>query len=138
MSETNRRLAVRWMQEVWNERREGTIEELLAEGGVGHLEGVETRGPAEFRRVRATLLSAFPDLRIAVDGTVAEGDSVVVRWSVTATHLGDGLGFPASLRAARFRGMTWLRFEGGRIVEGWDAWNQGALFEQLRSSPPPS
>jgi predicted ester cyclase len=41
-------------------------------------------------------LPAFPDLRIAVEGTVAEGDEVVVRWSATGTHLGDGLGFPAT------------------------------------------
>jgi hypothetical protein len=31
-------------------------------------------------------------------------------------------------------GMTWMRFEGGAIAEGWDSWNQGGLLEELRSA----
>jgi steroid delta-isomerase-like uncharacterized protein len=138
VSEINRGLAIRWFQEVWNERREETIDDLFPEGAIGHMEGAEIRGPSEFRRVRATLLAAFPDLRVSVEETLAEGDIVVVRWSARATHLGDALGFAASRRPARFRGMTWLRFAGGKITEGWDAWNQGALLEQLRPGNPPS
>jgi steroid delta-isomerase-like uncharacterized protein len=135
MSEQNRALAIRWMKEVWNDRREATIAELLAEDALGHLEGVETRGRAEFEVARASLLAAFPDLRITVEETAADGDHVVARWSVTGTHLGDGLGFAASGRVTRFRGMTWFRFEKGRIAEGWDAWNLGAVIEELRTRP---
>jgi hypothetical protein len=29
--------------------------------------------------------------------------------------------------------MTWLRFRDGRIVEGWDAWNQGRLLQDLQA-----
>lgn len=136
MSEANRRLAIRWMQEVWNDRRDETIGELLADDALGHLEGIETRGRAEFAKARASLLAAFPDLTISVEDTVVDGDSVIARWNVSGTHLGDDLGFPASGRPARFRGMTWFRFEGGRIAEGWDAWNQGALIEALRAPAP--
>jgi len=32
--------------------------------------------------------------------------------------------------------MTWLRFADGLIVEGWDAWNQGALLNELRAEAP--
>lgn len=132
MSDTNRGLAKRWFEEVWNERREETIDELLTPQSVGHMEGAETRGPAEFRQVRAMLLSAFPDLRIVVEDTVAEGDDVVVRWRVAGTHGGDGLGFKATQRPVQFRGLTWLRFANGKLVEGWDGWNQGALVQSLQ------
>jgi hypothetical protein len=27
--------------------------------------------------------------------------------------------------------MTWLVFSEGRIVKGWDSWNQGLLLQQL-------
>jgi steroid delta-isomerase-like uncharacterized protein len=135
VSEENRRAAVRWMEEVWNQRRDETIDELLAPGAVGHREGVETHGAEEFCAVRATLLGAFPDLRITVEDTVAEGDHVVVRWGVTGTHRGDHLGIAATAQAVEFRGLTWMRFSHGKLVEGWDAWNQGALLEQLRVAP---
>ncbi len=133
MSETNRALAKRWMEEVWNERRTETIDELLAAHAIGHMEGGDVRGPADFKTARATLLDAFPDLRVTVEDTIAEGNHVVVRWRVTATHRGAGLGFAATHRAVEFRGLTWLTFERGILVEGWDAWNQGALLQSLRS-----
>jgi steroid delta-isomerase-like uncharacterized protein len=132
MSATNVGLARRWFQEVWNERREATVNELLAPDALGHMEGgLEVRGPAEFHPVRAALLGAFPDIEVSVDQIIAQGDDVVVRWSAKGTHRGEHLGFPASNRPAAFRGMTWLRFQDGRIVEGWDAWNQGRVLRDL-------
>jgi steroid delta-isomerase-like uncharacterized protein len=121
------------MRDVWNDRREATIDELLTPDAVGHMEGVQTHGPQGFREARAGLLAAFPDMRLTVIAAVAEGDSVVIRWNVEATHLGDAFGLTASKQKVNFRGMTWLRFENGRIVEGWDSWNQGGLLEQLRA-----
>lgn len=133
MSETNRAVALRWMNEVWNERREETIDELLTADSVGHMEGGDTRGPEEFRKARLALLDAFPDLHVDVEATVCEGDSVVVRWRVTGTHTGDGLGFRATGSRVAFRGITWLVIRGGRFVEGWDSWNQGSLIQTLMS-----
>ncbi len=106
MSEPNRAVALRWIHEVWNERREATIDELLSASSVGHMEGGDTRGPEEFRAARAALLGAFPDLRVEVEATACEGDAVVVRWRVTGTHTGDGLGFRATGSPVAFRGIT--------------------------------
>lgn len=133
MSATYARLARRWFEEVWNDRRDATVEELMHSDAVGHMEGMEIKGPSEFLSARATLLQAFPDLRVEVDGIVADGDDVVVRWSAKGTHRGEGLGFAASRKSAEFRGMSWLHFRDGRIVEGWDAWNQGRLLQDLQS-----
>ena len=83
--------------------------------------------------MRTALLGAFPDFEVVVDQIIAEGDDVVVRWSAKGTHRGENLGFPASNKKAGFRGMTWLRFRDGRIVEGWDAWNQGRLLQELQA-----
>ena len=134
MIERNRSLARRWFEEVWNRRLAATVDELLAPEAVGHMEGVEVVGPTVFHKVRSALLVAFPDLQITVEDTVAEGDNVVLRWRATGTHLGEGFGIRATRAAIDFRGMTWQRIVGGRIVEGWDAWNQGALIERLRAA----
>jgi len=133
MSEANRSLAKRWFQEVWNQRRAETVDELLPAHAVGHMEGTEIRGPGQFKAIRAALLDAFPDFHIVVEDTLAEGDHVVVRWRVSGTHGGAGLGFPATGQSVNFRGMTWMTFSNGMVTEGWDAWNQGALLQQLQS-----
>jgi len=138
MATDNVSLARRWFEEVWNQRRTDTIDELLTDGSVSYSESGPLRGTEEFKeRAHAVFLSAFPDLRIEVEGTVAQGDEVVVRWAATATHLGGGLGFPASGRRASFRGMTWIRFRDGRMIEGVDCWNQAALIQSLRGPEAP-
>jgi hypothetical protein len=43
-----------------------------------------------------------------------------------------GLGMLATARGVAFRGMTWLTFKNGLIVEGWDSWNLGRLLESLK------
>jgi steroid delta-isomerase-like uncharacterized protein len=133
MESGNAGLARRWFEEVWNQRRTETIDELLTDESVSHSESGPLRGKQQFKeRTHAAFLSAFPDLSIALEGTVAEGDDVVVRWYVRGTHLGDGLGFPATGREVSFRGMTWIRFQDGKMVEGWDCWNQAGLIQSLR------
>jgi steroid delta-isomerase-like uncharacterized protein len=131
LEEQNRALALRWMEEIWNQRREEVIDELMHEEAVGHMEGGDVHGPAGFKAVCAAFLQALPDLRIAVEDSVAEGDSVVLRWRVTGTHRGEGLGMPPSGRAVEARGMSWFRIRDGRMIEGWDSWDQSGLMKAL-------
>jgi steroid delta-isomerase-like uncharacterized protein len=139
MSQSHHALAVRWMEEVWNDRNDATIDELLSPEAVGHAEGMpDICGPREFREFRSGLLNAFPDLRLDVQDTLCAGDNVVLRWRVRGHHRGAGLGLAASGRSVDFWGMTWLRFSNGRIVEGWDAWNQGGLMQRLAEQSPPT
>ena len=134
MSERNRLLALRWFDEVWNRRLIATIDELIAPGGVGYLEGAVVKGADEFKVARSALLAAFPDLRVTVEESVVEGDNVVIRWNATGTHRGESFGLHATNVLVSFRGMTWQRFSNGRIVEGWDSWNQGALIASLQAA----
>lgn len=117
-------LARRWFQQVWNERRDDTIDELVTAESVCHADDGPMRGPAEFReRMHGPFLAAFPDLRVEVEATIQQGDQVVVRWTAAGTHTGDGLGFPATGQPASFRGMTWIRTCDDRMVEAWQSSN---------------
>jgi len=125
---------MRWFDEVWSTAGEPIIDQMLSPESVGHLEGGDIVGPAEFKKVRAQLLEAFPDLRVVVEGTAADGDNVVVRWNARGTHRGSGFGLEATGTPVAFRGMTWFVMKAGRVVEGWDSWNQGSLIESLRAA----
>ena len=92
MSEENRNRAIRWMEENWNQRREGVVDELMHPDCVGRMEGGEVKGRDGWRQARDQLLASFPDLRMIVEQTVVEGDTVVLRWRVVGTHDGDALG----------------------------------------------
>ena len=134
MSQPHRDLARRWFEEVWNTRREATVHDLLGEKAIVHMEGGDFVGPERFIETRALLLDAFPDIRLTVEDVVADGDRAVVRWSAVAHHRGALFGIKPSGQEIRFRGVTWMIFRDGKIIEGWDSWNLGGLINDLRTA----
>ena len=133
MNDKNVTLARRWFQEIWNERRIATIHEFITEESICYSERGPLRGAEPFiTLVYQPFLDAFPDLRVNVIGTIAEGDQVVVRWEATGTHSGGGMGLAPSGRPVQFFGMTWIRFADGKMIEGRDSWNLGGLVESLK------
>jgi steroid delta-isomerase-like uncharacterized protein len=138
MSNANRALIHRWFEEVWNQGREETIDELLSPNGLGYGLGdtdITLKGPAEFKPFVRNLRGSFPDIHITIDDTVVEGDRVVVRIHVDGTHTGNGLGVPPSGRRIRIAGMVEVRISNGQIVEGWNSWDQFGLLRQIGALP---
>ena len=140
--EDNVMVARRWFKEVWNEGKTQTIYDLLASDaiGIGELEdGQPIRGPQEFVPFMERLRGAFPDIQMTIEDAFGAEDRVVVRWSGTMTHRGDHLGMAATGKAVRMTGITILRIRDGKIVEGWDNWDQLAMLKQIGvySNPQP-
>ena len=131
MSLENKTLVRRWFEEVWNQGRVAGIDEMLANHAIVHGLGPDLHGAAEFKQFHSAYRNAYPDVVIHVDDLVAEGDVVAVRWSASGTHRGDGLGFPATGRHVRFTGMVFIRVEAGKLVEGWNNFDQLGMFQQL-------
>ncbi len=129
----NSQLARRWMHEIWNDRCCDTITELMAPDAKGWMEGLTVNGPAEFEQAWRGLVESFPDMRITVESVISEGEETAIRWAVTGTHLGDSLGMKSTGRPVKFRGITWFVIRDGKIVEGWDSWNLGALLQALQA-----
>jgi len=138
MSEVNKALVRRWFEEVWNQGREETIDELLAPDGVAHGLGdteVDVRGPGEFKPFVRNLRGSLPDVRMTVEDLVAEGDRVAVRLSVEGTHRGANFGVAPTGRRIRIAGIVLVRIAGGKIVEGWNSWDQLGLLRQIGALP---
>jgi steroid delta-isomerase-like uncharacterized protein len=126
-------LAHRWFEEVWNQRRFEAIDELLSPDSRCETAGGFVIGRDEFReQMLRPLLAAFPDVSVRVDGTVAEGDEVVVRWTARGTYTGEGLGFPANGQSFVAPGLTWIRYRDGIMQEGRNCWDFGGLVAGLR------
>jgi steroid delta-isomerase-like uncharacterized protein len=132
--EENVVLMRRWFKEVWNEGRVQTIYDLMDENGIATGQdrpGVVLHGPADFVPLFNRLRGAFPDIKITLEDTFGADDKVVVRWSAVMTHTGDHLGIPATNKNVSITGITIARIAKGKIVEGWDNWDQLALMQQL-------
>ena len=136
MSEANKALIHRWFEEVWNKGREEAIDEMFAADGIAHgltEEGDRAlRGGGEgFKPFFRAFRSAFPDIEVVVEDTVAEGDKVAARCSVRGKHQSDSLGFAATGAAAEFTGITIVRIADGKIVEAWNNFDFMTMYKQL-------
>ena len=127
----NKALVQRWFDEVWNKGREAAIGEMLAPHGVVHGVGPDMIGPEGFKRFHTPYRTAFPDVNVAIDDMVAEGDRVAFRWTATATHKGRLLDFPPTGKRVVFEGMGIVRVDNGLVVEGWNVLDQLGLLRQL-------
>src|SRR5262245_36385958 len=72
-----------------------TIDEVIEPDVLYHAPNpTGATGTQVLKQVRPVLLRAFPDLHVAVQDVIAEGDKVVVRDTVTGTHQGEYRGLP--------------------------------------------
>jgi predicted ester cyclase len=74
-------------------------------------------------------------VQVEVQDMVAEGDKVAFRWTATATHRGASLGFAATNRNVRFEGMGIIRVRRGKLIEGWNTFDQLGMLQQLGVVP---
>ena len=136
MSEQNKALATQWFEEVWNKGRESAIDELFHPQGKAYgfpePDSVLT-GPEGFKTVHRQFHSAFGDIHIAIEDLVAEGHKVAIRWSCTATHNGDGLGFPATGKKVTFGGSSFMHSQDGRLTDGWNFMDLTKMTQQLQN-----
>jgi predicted SnoaL-like aldol condensation-catalyzing enzyme len=63
--------------------------------------------------------AAMPDLKVAVERTVADKDLVAVHWKVVGTNTVSAGGMPGNGARIGIEGMSFFRFSSGRIVEEW-------------------
>jgi steroid delta-isomerase-like uncharacterized protein len=137
MAEENSKLTRRWFEEVWNKKRMATVDEMASPDIVGHGQAQHDTeiGIEQFKTLVHTMHGAFPDLEVIIDQTIEQGDKVAVRWTCTMTHKGTFLGFAPSGKKATITGTSIQRFSGGKIVEGWDNWDQLGLLVQIGAMP---
>jgi steroid delta-isomerase-like uncharacterized protein len=135
--EDNAEFIRRWFEEVWNKGRMDAIDEMGSADAVGHGQAEHSvdLGLVEFKQFVRSLRSAFPDIHVTIHDTLAQGDRVVARWSATMTHTGPFLGIAATGRKATVTGMSIQRIVDGKIVEGWDNWDQLGLLVQIGAVP---
>jgi predicted ester cyclase len=123
--EDNAALMRRYYEEVFNCRNLAFLRAHLHPEVVGHGPGIddELRGIEQVEAFSAYVFEAYDDYRFTLDETIAEGDRVVVRGRVAATHRATG-------RPVRFFGITIYRLEAGRIREYWRAYDRLDLYDR--------
>ena len=134
LQEGNKAVARRVFDEIFNQGKFQVAHEIYAPDFVNH--GVKSSvGLKEDQDAARGWKDAFPDLKMVVVLTVAEGDLVTVVWTGSGTNTGQGNGLPATGKKFEARGITVWRIVDGKIREEWSEFDNLRLMQQLGLTP---
>lgn len=122
---------MRWFEEIWNQRRRETITELLHPGCLFHEGEVQMAGVEAFQAYFDRMQETFSDFHMTVHEALADGDKCCLRWSCAMTHTGLNLGIPPTGKTVRTTGISIMRVQDGKFVEGWQNWDMLAVLQAL-------
>jgi steroid delta-isomerase-like uncharacterized protein len=136
-AEENKAIVRRLIDEAWNLGNLDVIDEIVATDYIRNdpaNPGVS--GSEGLKQFVAAYQAAFPDIHIALEEQIAEGDKVANRWTITGTHQGEMMGIPPTLKKITIEGIHISRIASGKIVEGWISHDTLGMLQQLGVIPP--
>ena len=139
-AEDNKAVARRYWDEGWGTGNVAILDEIFAPDTIVHSQErtAPTRGGGGTGITRWR--TAIPELRSTVEDIFAEGDKVIVRWTLRGTHRGNieipsVATIPPTGKQVSMAGMDIYYFKGGKIVEYWRHWSSLQLLQQLGVVP---
>lgn len=131
-TEENKALARRVIEEGYSKGNLAVIDEIFAADFIDHDPELGLTGNREgFKQAIRAIRDVFPDIRGKLEDSIAEGDKVVERWTVTGTHQGEFMGIPPTGKQISMPTIVITRFSGGKAVERWSAHDMLGMVEQL-------
>ena len=109
------------------------MERHIAADFVRHDPGLpfEVRGPAGVKQLHDALMPAFPDMQLPLQDFVAEGEKVLVRLRVQATHSGPFGDLAATGRTVDIAVLDLFQIRDGVLVEHWALLDNLSMMKQL-------
>jgi predicted ester cyclase len=135
--EENKAVVRRWFAGAYED--EALADELIAPDYVGHFPpNPDLVGREAIKLFNRQTRTAFPDLELTIDELIGEGDTVVVRWTMRGTHLGELRGgIPPTGKPFAVTGTTTNHLVGRQIAEVWGNIDLLGLMLQLGLVTPP-
>jgi steroid delta-isomerase-like uncharacterized protein len=135
-TERNKVVIGKFLEEVINQNRMDLADALVVEDFVelDPLPG-QRQGSEGLKEVLAMMRAAFPDIHWAVEEMVAEGDTVVTRFTWTGTHRGVFLGVPATGRNVSVKGVVIDQLADGKMSKSRILMDSLGMMQQLGVVP---
>ncbi len=111
------------------------VDEYIRDDFIQHNEDC-LQGKAGFIEFFNDIFKALPDFNCTIKKIIAEGDTVMMYSTTTATHLHEWLGNPATGNKLNFDAVDIFRLENGKIAEHWDVADTLKLFTQVGKIKP--
>jgi steroid delta-isomerase-like uncharacterized protein len=139
MSSEESKVIVRRFWGVWEEGNIDLVDELLAPDYVNHSPATpdQPTDPEGIKAVVGMFRGAMPDLRVIIEDMIAEGDKVVVRYTIEGTHERELFGVPPTGERLSIKSISVERVSDGKIREHWRITDSLDMMQQLGVIPVP-
>ena len=121
--------------EAVNQKNLAVFDELLTPDVVFHNASATMQGLEAYKQFLSMYMTAFPDLHFTIEDMIAEGDTVVARFTTRGTHQGNLMGIPPTGKQVSGTGMFIDRIVNGKGVEQWFHTDDLGLLQQLGVIP---
>jgi len=128
--EKNKKLVETLCMTVFQKHDFSRLDEIMRDDYIQHNEDTP-QGKAGFKEFFEQMFKAMPDFNYTIKKIVAEGDTVIMYSTTTATHSGEWLGNPPTGNKLNFDVVDIFRIENGKIAEHWDVADTLKLFTQV-------
>jgi steroid delta-isomerase-like uncharacterized protein len=136
-AEENKAVVRRWHDEYWNKGNVDVVDELIDAKCVYHIASQPKDVREYWKQSYTTMRAAFSDAQLMNEDMIAEGDKVVTRWTMRATHTGEWMGMAPTGKQVELTGISIHRIAGGKIVEDWANADELGMMQQLGAVPSP-
>jgi steroid delta-isomerase-like uncharacterized protein len=136
MSETNKALIRRLVEEIQNQHNVDAFDKFFAPSFVNYDPLPGLPGTLEgAKQLHRMLFAAFPDLHMTIHDQAAEGDKVWTRKTATGTHQGEFFGIPATGKQVSWKIIDIMSVRDGKVVDHWVVADVMGLMQQLGAIP---
>ncbi|WP_077002642.1 ester cyclase [Variovorax sp. KK3] len=95
----------------------------------------EVRGPDGVAQLHDALMPAFPDMQLPLQDFVAEGEKVLVRLTIHATHTGAFGDMAATGKRIEVSVLDLFQIRDGVLIEHWALLDNLGMLKQLGALP---
>jgi steroid delta-isomerase-like uncharacterized protein len=124
----NEELAHRWHMDIFQKGDLSVADEILSPDFVWRNPSIPSNlrhGSDGTKKLASSIIDGMTDRQITHDDVVAEGDKVLIRWTMTGTPRKEVVGIPPGDKPVTITGFDLFRVSGGKIAEMWQQFGVG-------------
>lgn len=136
MAEDRQRI-IQALTQLWNTGDPKIAQELYTETA-GRYDPNQTEIAHGWQKIAnyvGEVRTGYPDFRLEVTETVAEGDRIASHWTCTGTHQGEFQGIAPTGKRITISGVALARLENGKIADERVYFDRLTMLEQLGVFP---
>lgn len=126
----NKLIVINYTEEFWNLKRLNAFDNTNSIDAIGHAptSGTNPKGFEKLKHDQSNFIAGMPDVKVEIQGLIAEGDRVVSRYTTSGTSLNSG-------KKITFTGINIYRIADGKIVESWWSYDYFGMVQQVMAPP---